>query len=50
VKHVPNPDADVCKEVLEHLVAEHGYGNRDSRTGWCPPNVVEPLGLFYNAR
>jgi hypothetical protein len=32
-KHVPNPDADVCKEVLQHLVAEHGYGNRDSRTG-----------------
>jgi hypothetical protein len=32
-KHVPNPDAEVCKEVLQHLVAELGNGYRETRTG-----------------
>ncbi len=32
-KFVPNPAADVCKEVLDYLVSEHGYGNKDTRTG-----------------
>jgi hypothetical protein len=32
-KHVPNPNADVAREVLAHLVSEHSYGNKDSRTG-----------------
>jgi hypothetical protein len=32
-KFVPNPTADVCKEVLDFLVTEHKYGNKDSRTG-----------------
>lgn len=32
-KHVANPGAPVAKEVLDYLVSEHGYGNKDSRTG-----------------
>ncbi|MCL4299606.1 MAG: BREX system P-loop protein BrxC [Anaerolineae bacterium] len=32
-KYVPNPEADVAKEVLDYLVREHSYGNRESRTG-----------------
>ena len=32
-KFVPNPAADVAKEVLDYLVGEHGYGNKESRTG-----------------
>jgi hypothetical protein len=32
-KYVPNPAADVAKEVLDFLVAQNEYGNRDERTG-----------------
>jgi hypothetical protein len=32
-KQVPNPGAPVAKEVLDYLVGEHGYGNKDTRTG-----------------
>jgi len=32
-KLVPNPSADVCKEVFDYLVSEQEYGNKDSRTG-----------------
>src|SRR4051794_11304854 len=32
-KFVPNPGAPVAKEVLDYLVGEHGYGNKESRTG-----------------
>ena len=32
-KFVPNPAADVAKEVLDYLMGEHGYGNQESRTG-----------------
>src|SRR5437870_5442681 len=32
-KFVPNPAADVCKEVLDHLVTEHSYGNKETRLG-----------------
>ncbi len=32
-KYVPNPAADVAKEVLDYLVAQNDYGNRDERTG-----------------
>lgn len=32
-KFVPNPAADVAKEVLDYLITEHGYGNKDTRTG-----------------
>src|SRR5271157_1752742 len=30
---VPHPAADIAKEVLDYLVGEHGYGNKESRTG-----------------
>lgn len=30
---VPNPTADVAKEVLDYLVSEHSYGNKESRLG-----------------
>ena len=32
-KNVANPAADVAKEVLDYLDSEHGYGNKDTRTG-----------------
>ncbi len=32
-KAVPNPGADVCREVYDYLVSEQEYGERDSRTG-----------------
>ena len=32
-KYVPNPSADVAKEVLDYLISENGYGNREERTG-----------------
>jgi len=32
-RFVPNPSADVAKEVLDHLIYEFNYGNRESRTG-----------------
>lgn len=32
-KFVANPTADVAKEVLDYLITEHGYGNKDTRTG-----------------
>eukprot|EP00456_Euglypha_rotunda_P005877 TRINITY_DN10_c0_g1_i4.p2 TRINITY_DN10_c0_g1~~TRINITY_DN10_c0_g1_i4.p2 ORF type:complete len:1217 (-),score=333.96 TRINITY_DN10_c0_g1_i4:19942-23592(-) len=32
-KFVPNPAADVAKEVLDYLVSEHSYGNKDTRLG-----------------
>lgn len=32
-KYVPNPAADVAKEVLDYLIAQNDYGNRDERTG-----------------
>ena len=30
---MPNPAADIAKEVLDYLVGEHGYGNKETRTG-----------------
>ena len=32
-KYVPNPAADVAKEVLDYLIAQNDYGNREERTG-----------------
>jgi hypothetical protein len=32
-KFVPNPAAPVAKEVLDYLIGQHGYGDKDSRTG-----------------
>ncbi len=35
--HVPNPNADVAKEVLDYLVSQHDYGNREQ----CQGKAVE---------
>ncbi len=32
-KYVANPDASVTKEVLDYLMQQHSYGNKDTRTG-----------------
>ena len=32
-KFVPNPAADIAKEVLDYLVVEYEYGNKEPRTG-----------------
>lgn len=32
-KYVPNPGADVAKEVLDYLVSQHEYGNREACLG-----------------
>ncbi len=32
-KYVANPDASVTKEVLDYLIQQHSYGNKDTRTG-----------------
>jgi len=39
-KYVPNPSAEVCKEIYDYLVSEQEYGNKDTRTG-KPPRTVE---------
>lgn len=32
-KFVPNPNAEVCKEVYDYLISEQEYGNKETRTG-----------------
>ena len=32
-KYLPNPAADVAKEVLDYLITQNDYGNREERTG-----------------
>jgi len=32
-KFVPNPEADVTKEILDYLTQQQSYGERDTRTG-----------------
>lgn len=32
-KYVPNPSAETAKEVLDYLIAQNDYGNREERTG-----------------
>ena len=32
-KYVPNSNAEIVQEVLQHLNREHSYGNRDTRSG-----------------
>jgi hypothetical protein len=32
-KYVPNPSADVAREVLDYLASQHEYGNRDACFG-----------------
>jgi len=33
VKYVPNPNADIAKEVRDYLVSQHEYGNREACLG-----------------
>ena len=47
-KFVPNPDADVAKEVLNYLNAEHGYGNKESRTGKALEHRFGGLGYGWD--
>ncbi len=32
-KYILNTDAEIAKEVLDHLIKEHSYGSKDTRTG-----------------
>lgn len=47
-KFVPNPTADVAKEILDLLVSEHGYGNKDSRTGKALENRFGGTGYGWD--
>lgn len=47
-KFVPNPAADIAKEVLDYLVNEHGYGNKDSRTGKALENKFGGTGYGWD--
>src|SRR4030095_3189944 len=44
-KLVPNPAADVAKEVFDYLVSEHSYGNKDTRTGRALERRFGGMGL-----
>ena len=45
---MPNSAADVAKEVLDYLVGEHGYGNKDSRTGKALENRFGGIGYGWD--
>jgi hypothetical protein len=45
---VPNPTADVAKEVLDYLVSEHSYGNKDTRTGRALERRFGGLGYGWD--
>lgn len=47
-KYVPNPQADVAKEVLDYLVREHSYGNRETRTGKAIETRFGGLGYGWD--
>jgi hypothetical protein len=47
-KFVPNPSADVAKEVLDYLNREHAYGNRDTRTGKAVEGHFGGLGYGWD--
>lgn len=47
-KFVPNPGAPVAKEVLDYLVGEHGYGNKESRTGKALEKKFGGLGYGWD--
>ena len=46
-KFVPNPDADVPKEVLDYLNQQHSYGNKDTRIGRALENRFGGLGYGW---
>ncbi len=47
-KYVPNPESDIAKEVLDYLNREHGYGNKDTRTGKALENHFGGLGYGWD--
>ena len=47
-KFVPNPAADIAKEVLDYLVGEHGYGNKESRTGKALEKKFRGIGYGWD--
>ncbi len=47
-KFVPNPAADIAKEVLDYLVGEHGYGNKESRTGKALEKKFGDIGYGWD--
>ena len=47
-KFVPNPAADIAKEVLDYLVGEHGYGNKESRTGKSLEKMFGGIGYGWD--
>jgi hypothetical protein len=47
-KFVPNPGAPVAKEVLDYLAGEHGYGNKESRTGKALEKKFGGLGYGWD--
>ena len=47
-KFVPNPGADIAKEVLDYLVGEHDYGNKETRTGKALAKKFGGLGYGWD--
>jgi hypothetical protein len=47
-KFVANPRAPVAKEVLDYLVGEHDYGNKESRTGKALEKKFGGLGYGWD--
>jgi len=45
--YVPNPAADVAKEVLDYLNREYSYGNRETRTGKALETFFGGLGYGW---
>ena len=47
-KFVANPGATIAKEVLDYLIGEHGYGNKESRTGKALEKRFGGLGYGWD--
>jgi hypothetical protein len=46
-KCVPNPNAEICKEVYAYLGSEREYGNKESRTGKALENHFGGIGYGW---
>lgn len=47
-KFVPNPNADIAKEVLDYLNQQHSYGNKDTRIGKALETRFGGLGYGWD--
>ncbi len=47
-QYAPHPEAGVAKEVLDYLVREHSYGNRETRTGKAIETRFGGLGYGWD--